>query len=84
MTIPAGNHILIQPDDTEQTTQGGIIRTTKATPNTGKVIRISEECDTSLAVGDRVQYLPNGRTEMEDGTILIKEENILFVFNESV
>jgi co-chaperonin GroES (HSP10) len=81
MIIPAGNFVLIKPDNPEEITSGGIIKATKSVPNIGEVIRVSEDAETSVAVGDRVQYLPNKRIENEDGTILISEEAILFVFN---
>jgi co-chaperonin GroES (HSP10) len=81
MIIPQGSYILIKPDSTEEVTSGGILRPKAPVANTGEVLRVSEDTDTSVAVGNRVQYLPNGRVENEDGSILIKEENILFVFN---
>jgi len=81
MIIPTGNFVLIKPDSTEEVTSGGILRPKKPIANRGEVIRVSEDLNTSVAVGDRVQYLPNGRVENEDGTICVKEENILFVFN---
>jgi co-chaperonin GroES (HSP10) len=81
MIIPTGQYILIKPDSTEEITSGGILRPKKPIANTGEVLRVSEDADTSVGVGDRVLYLPNGRVENEDGTICVKEENILFVFN---
>lgn len=78
--ILEGNYVLIQPDNTEELTTGGIYMAKKKTPDTGRIISISKDADASIAVvGDRVKYLPNGRIEYEDGTVSIKADNILWV-----
>lgn len=76
---PVGDKVLIQPDQPEET---GLIKSvSKKIPNTGVILAVSPDHPIDVAVGDRVQYSPNHREELEDGTILLSEQNIMFIFN---
>ena len=81
MIQPKGNKVLIRPHEAEDATQGGIILANKKKSDTGTVIAVSEDFEASVKEGDKVKYLPNPAVEMEDGTVLIPEDCILYVLN---
>lgn len=89
---PLHNHVLVQRNDAETKTKGGIIipDTSKEKPSKGKIIAISDSnfndsgqnIPLTVKVGQEILFAKWGGTEIkEDGQdyILIKESDILAI-----
>lgn len=91
--VPLGNRVLVKPDDEERgkKTSGGIYLPDNATekPATGTVESIGyghrdngELIPVAVQPGARVYYSKYGGVTIEDGRILMREDDILAIIEE--
>lgn len=81
MTKPVGDKVIIQPEELPDRTVAGIILAAKRTRDTGTIVAVSEDFEASVSVGQKVRYLPGTAEALDNGTILLSEDKILYIIN---
>lgn len=76
---PLGDKVLIRPDAPEELSSGGIILAAKKVADTGTVVAVSKDMEMPVSVGQKVRYIPNTRETLDDGTILLSEQHLLYI-----
>lgn len=92
MIKPLGDRVVIEPQEVEKVTKGGIVLpdTAKEKPQEGKVVAVGagrvtdagERVPVEVSVGDKVLYAKYGGTEVhfdEKDFIVLNERDILAV-----
>lgn len=86
MLKPLSEYLLIKPNWPEEKTATGILLgyqegqselTRQLFPNTGRILVLGAGITSQLKAGDEVYYLRWGADELDDGTLVIHQKDVL-------